>query len=132
MMSISSRIKEAREKVGLSRAELAHEIGISASSISNYENGISSPKDSILYALMIALHVDANYIFQDEMNEISKTKNSPTPIQAEVEELTYAEKHLIRNLRSLNNDGQEKLLDYSDDLIASGRYIIDNSISNMA
>lgn len=95
-MSIGSRIKEARENRGLSRAELANIIGISASSISNYENEISSPKDSILYALIETLQVDANFIFQDEI------KKSPTPAKPE--------------------EGDLKLEDFTDEDVDALRY----------
>ena len=38
---------------------------MSKGAIGNYESDYSSPKDEILYKLMAALSVDANYIFQD-------------------------------------------------------------------
>ncbi|MBE6721644.1 MAG: helix-turn-helix transcriptional regulator [Ruminococcaceae bacterium] len=125
-MGIGKRIKEARERSGLTQKELSELLGVTPSAVTNYENETSHPKEPVMYKLFSALHCDANFLFQDEI------KNSPAPVQTEAEELTHAEKHLIKNLRSLNNDGQEKLLDYSDDLVASGRYIIDNSISNLA
>jgi len=119
-MSFGSRLKQKRKEKGLKQSELGKLLGVTGSAIGNYENDFSSPKADILYKVFDVLHCDANFLFQDEM------KNSPDPAQTESEELTNAEKHLIDNLRSLNNDGQEKLLDYSDDLVASGRYIKNN------
>jgi transcriptional regulator with XRE-family HTH domain len=112
--------KQKRKEKGLKQSELGKLLGVTGSAIGNYENDFSSPKADILYKVFDVLHCDANFLFQDEM------KNSPDPAQTESEELTNAEKHLIDNLRSLNNEGQEKLLDYSDDLVASGRYIKNN------
>lgn len=66
-MGIGKRIKEAREMRNLTQAQLADKIGITPSSITNYENGTSHPKEPILYKLMNALSVDANFLFQDEM-----------------------------------------------------------------
>lgn len=64
-MYIGSRIKQAREKRGLSRKELATLVGVTPSAITNYENGISFPKPPVLCALFGALKVDANFLFQD-------------------------------------------------------------------
>lgn len=119
-MSFGSRLKQKRKEKGLKQSELGKLLGVTGSAIGNYENDFSSPKADILYKVFDVLHCDANFLFQDEM------KNSPDPAQTESEELTNAEKHLIDNLRCLNNEGQEKLLDYSDDLVASGRYIKNN------
>lgn len=67
-MGIGNRIKEAREKLGLTQKELGKKIGVTGSSITNYETGVSHPKEEILYKLFDALDCDANYLFQDEMN----------------------------------------------------------------
>ena len=37
--------------------------------------------------------------------------------------LSPSESNLITNYRNLNEEGQEKLMEYSEDLLASGRYI---------
>ena len=64
-MSVGSRIKQARLQKGLSRAMLAERLNITPSSISNYENCISSPRTEILCAIIKELGVDANYLYQD-------------------------------------------------------------------
>ena len=66
-MGIGKRIKEARLKKNLNQEELAKLIGVTASAIGNYENGVSHPKESVLYKLFEALEVEPNYLFQDEM-----------------------------------------------------------------
>lgn len=68
-MGIGNRIKDARELLNLSRQDLAGIIGVTPSAISNYENGISSPKEPVLFKLIEALRCDANYLFQDDMPE---------------------------------------------------------------
>lgn len=72
-MSIGDRIKQARKKRGLSRKELAALVGVTTSSISNYEVGISFPKPSVLCALFGALKVDANFLFQDYLPAQAKS-----------------------------------------------------------
>lgn len=38
-------------------------------------------------------------------------------------ETAPGEDHIIAPYRELNHEGQEKLIDYADDLVASGKYI---------
>ena len=50
-MSLGQQMKTRRKELGLSRAALAEKLGVTLSAISNYENGISSPKEEILLRL---------------------------------------------------------------------------------
>ena len=51
-MGIGKRLKEAREKSGLTQEELARKIGVTGSAITNYEKETSHPKEPVMYALM--------------------------------------------------------------------------------
>ena len=106
-MGIGKRIKEAREAVGLTQAELAKLVGVTPSAITNYENEISHPKEPILYKLFSALNCDANYLFQDVVK---------------IKTLDPQKETLNRNYDALNEDGRQRLVDYSDDLVSGGRY----------
>lgn len=64
-MSFGTQMRSRREELGLSRAALADTLGVSASAISNYENGLSSPKEDILLRLFDALKTDPNYLYRD-------------------------------------------------------------------
>lgn len=64
-MGIGYRIKEAREHLGLTQTELGKLVGVTGSAITNYEKETSHPKESVIYRLMDALNIDANYLFQD-------------------------------------------------------------------
>ena len=101
-MSLNSRIKERREALNMSRAELADIIGVTSSAIANYENGISSPKIELLYKLFEALKCDANYLYQDEMKEF--TNETPSN-----DELIIIKKY--RSLDSLDKKAIDVLLD---------------------
>lgn len=50
--------------------------------------------------------------------EDTPTKKSPSAAEA-----ASGEDHIIALYRELNHEGQEKLIDYADDLVASGKYI---------
>ena len=62
-MDIGKNIKKARLSKSLTQEELAKRIGVSKNAISNYENGVSTPKLELLFAIMTVLEVDANYIY---------------------------------------------------------------------
>ena len=95
-MSFSTRLKERREYLNMSRAELASKIGVTQAAIGNYENGISSPKEEILYRIFDALSVEPNYLWQDEM------KNSSFPFT-----VSYPEQSLIKKYRALDTHGKD-------------------------
>ena len=66
-MSIGTRIKEKRIAMGMTQKQLADKLGIKNTAIANYETGVSSPKESILFKLFEVLQCDANYLFQDDI-----------------------------------------------------------------
>lgn len=111
-LSIGSRIKEARKIKGYSQEYLATLLDVSKGAVGNYESDYSSPKDTVLIKLFNVLDIDANYIFQDVM---PLNKRNPPPLTAE-------EVKLLGYYKTLNEEGREKLLDYAEDLAASGRY----------
>lgn len=95
-MGIGKRIKEARESLGLTQSQLGSLVGVTGSAITNYEKETSHPKEAVLYKLFEALHVDANYLFQDIVN-ISQTINDVTAVEYE----------LIQKYRALDAAGRE-------------------------
>jgi len=95
-MGIGKRIKEARERLGLTQNELGELIGVTGSAITNYEKETSHPKEPVMYKLFEALHVDANYLFQDVVNIPSKEND-----------VTLAEYDHIKKYRGLDDHGRE-------------------------
>lgn len=94
-MSFSSRLKERRESLGMSRNELAEAINVTPSAIGNYENGISFPKEEILYKIFSILRVEPNYLWQDEMST-----NSHQFV------VSYPEQEYIKKYRALDQYGK--------------------------
>lgn len=99
-MSIGSRIKELRERNGLSRNELATMLGVTVGAISNYENDVSSPKEPILFKIIENLNCDANYLFQDSVK-----------IKTQQNDVTLAEYDHIKKYRALDEHGK-KMVDF--------------------
>ena len=74
---IGSRIRKYRKEVGLTQEQLAEEIGVTKSRVSNWEQGINRPDADILAALCKALKVSPSilldvYLTDDELNEQEK------------------------------------------------------------
>lgn len=65
-MSFASRLRQAREQAGFTQQDLAKKLGVTKNAISNYENGVSSPKWEILVEIFDILHVDPNFLYQDD------------------------------------------------------------------
>lgn len=96
-MGLSNRLKERREQLGLTQSEVASLLGITPGAVGNYENGVSTPKTDILFKVFDALKCDANYLFQDEMNDRLQEDNA-TPLEME---------QLVKRYRALDESGKK-------------------------
>lgn len=76
-MSIGQRIRERREELGLSQAELARRLGVSQSTVGNYEAGISSPNGENLLRLFDCLETEPNILFQDSYRGGKRVLSGP-------------------------------------------------------
>ena len=99
ILSMGSRIKEARIQKGFTQEYLAKKIGVTKSAIANYENEISTPKIELLYKLFDVLQCDANYLYQDEMNSLADKDENMT--------LSLKEKTHIKKYRTLDEHGKK-------------------------
>lgn len=93
-MSFGARVKARREALGLSRGDLAKLLGVTASSISNYETGVSFPKEEVVLRLFDCLETDPNELFQDSFRGGARV-------------LTQGERTLLAQYRSLPPQGRE-------------------------
>lgn len=94
-MSIGSRIKERRLALNLTQEDLANRLNISKGAIANYENEVSTPKPDILFNVISVLRCDANYLFQDMVNQSNDSI------------LSSKEYEIIGNYRRLDARGKE-------------------------
>ena len=96
---IGKRIKFYRLESGLSQKELAAELNISSSRISNWEQGINRPDADILGKLCKALGVSPSELLD---------------IKLPSEEFTYKERMLVKSYRK--NEDLQKAVDILLDL----------------
>lgn len=109
---IALTLKKLREESGLTANEVGARIGKSGKTVNAWENDRGQPDVDTLFKLCELYGVDdIASVFSDNFQEISA-----------LHPLTDEEALLIQRYRELNAEGQEKLLDYADDLAASGRY----------
>jgi len=99
-MGIGNRIKAARNSLHLTQEELAKKVGVTKGAIANYENDVSHPKEPVIYALIEALQVDANYLFQDVVGFPDSSKLSAFEIEQ------------IKKYRALDEHGK-RMVDYA-------------------
>lgn len=62
-MKIGEKIFELRRKAGLTQRDLALKIGVTPSAVGNYEQGVSFPREEVLYRLFDALGCTPNELF---------------------------------------------------------------------
>lgn len=132
-MKLGENIRDYRKKAGLSLRELADMVDVTYATLSRYENGKTVPKYDTLKRLARALGVDSvYYLYGDEDRDEYDRMMQERDEQITLEQLRIAAKHLatlekpegrlLDAFFALNEEGQKKLLDYAEDLVASGRY----------
>ena len=111
MTSIGDKIRARRLELHMTQEELAEKLGYkSKSTINKIELGVNDIVQSKVVEFARALDTTTSYL-------MSWDEPSHTPT------LTASETTLLSNYRQLNEEGQEKVREYTSDLVASGRYI---------
>ena len=108
------QIKAAREKAGFSQKELAKIVGVAPSTFNGYETGSHDPKSELLSKIADVCDVTVDFL----LGRHCRDENSPGTAEA-----VLWEEQLVNMYRQLNKEGREKLVDYADDLVSSGKYI---------
>lgn len=106
-----------RKRADLTQVELAKKLGVSRSTIGNYEKGIRTPDYEMLEKIADFFNVDLNFLLGKSGNEADLYKR-----YAEAEFKEKAEKEILRLFRKLNSDGQDKVRAYMEDLICLEKY----------
>ncbi|MCI7691555.1 MAG: helix-turn-helix domain-containing protein [Oscillospiraceae bacterium] len=79
-MTIGEKISELRRNAGLTQRDLALKIGVTPSAVGNYEQGVSFPREEVLYRLFEALDCSPNELFgfEEETVTIAARKGGGT------------------------------------------------------
>ena len=95
-MALGDRIRMRREELALSRIQLAERLGVTPSTVSNYETGVSFPKEEVMLRLFDCLETDPNTLFQDSFRQGGEV-------------LTQQERKLLAQYRALSPLGRESV-----------------------
>ena len=113
-MTTGERIRQLRIQHQMTQEELGAKVGVQKAAIYKYENGlIVNLKRSTLEKLAIVLETTPTYLMglEDDENDSSV-----------LSELTPQQSALLSSFDQLNEEGQQKAVDYVDDLVLTGRY----------
>lgn len=106
-MSIQTIIKNRRLELDLTMKDVAKALGVSEATVSRYESGeIQNMGIDKIETLAKVLRCSPGYLMGWEDN--------PTPLSGS--DLSYDEAHFLLLFRSLNNDGQQKLIERAAEL----------------
>lgn len=112
-MEFKDILKSERIAHGYTQEELGNLVGLKKSAIHKYENGlVVNPGRSLIFKFAKVLDISPAYL-----------------LGIEDERPTDAEKDLLDCFRTLNADGQEKVLAYAHDLVGLPQYLEKNVIS---
>lgn len=111
---ILARLKQAKAASGFTNSELSARSGVSLGTVNKILSGDTlEPKLPALMAIASALDVSVDWLIYGAGVQAPAAALALSPrLQA-----------LADALDQLNEEGQEKLLDYAADLVAGGRYI---------
>ena len=95
-MALGDRIRARREELSLSRQQLADRLGVTPSTVSNYEIGVSFPKEEVMLRLFDCLETDPNSLFRDSFRAGERV-------------LTQGERQMLAQYRDLSPLGRESI-----------------------
>ena len=70
-MKFGEKLSKLRREAGLTQRGLALKIGVTPSAVGNYEQGVSFPREEVLYRLFSALSCTPNELFGYEEQTIA-------------------------------------------------------------
>lgn len=113
MSDFVKRLNQLMTENKISQNRLAEITGITQSSISDWANGKYKPRQDKVYLLSEALKVSPAYLLG-----YSDNKNLDQKI------ITNDTSKIDKLFNKLNNQGQEKAISYTQDLVDSGKYAV--------
>lgn len=80
-MTLGDRIRQARERVGLSQIELARRIGLSKNAMNSIETGDTDPRASRIVAIARELGISTDTLLLDKQPTTSRERKPTTTRQ---------------------------------------------------
>lgn len=100
---IGKRIKEKREVLGISQKDLADTVGITPSSINQYEAGSKNPSTDILKKIALALSTETDYLLG-----MKKDEDQVAVAFRDLERLSEKDRRIVlENIKTLSKLSKE-------------------------
>lgn len=116
-MTFGDRLRKARKDKCLTQKQLADLIGAKHNSISDWENNKNRPDPDTIEYICGALEIPVSRLFSESV----QNKNSPELTEVSSED--HADMHpLLKIYNELNTDGQDRLMEYAEDLSDMPKY----------
>ncbi len=126
-LSFHEKIKLYREKKGIQQHEMANMVGVAKSTYSLYESGKREPDVLKIKKISAILNISADELLEIPVfDDVEPTADNALPT------LPTDEQELLDNYRQLNEDGQERLLETSEELTEMAKYKKDDTLSGLA
>lgn len=116
---LGESLRDARDSAEMTLADAAAAIGVTTMTIQRYEKAERKATVETVRKLCSAYSVDADELMQ---RAIDRFRSLSSVSIASSEDLSCSERALLSSFRSLNSSGQRRLIEYAEDLVASGRY----------
>lgn len=126
-MTLGDIIKKYREENSTTMDQVASLCGITKGYVAMLERNVNSktgkpvkPTLETILKVCKGLHLDVDEVFDNlDDDYVVRIPGRPSSDPA----LSAPERKLLDNYRSLNQEGQHKLIEYAQDLVDTGRYI---------
>ena len=137
-MKTSDKIKKIRLEKGIKQKDIAQKIGVAQPTYIQWEKGTRNPKRETLIKIATALDVPVallydDYVFKDPYEGMTEEERQREQEKMQ-KQLDLYIKHfddkktkkqfdiLTSNFNSVNEDGQQKIVDYSSDIADNPKY----------
>ena len=124
-----NKIKELRKEKNITVAELAKELGISQSMLTNYENGNGTPRDeSIWERLSQIFGVSKSHVMGLTMDIEMANKQKPLKVVVDmsqpvsIQPRDQTDLDVLMKLDLIDSDDMEEVSEFLDKLLAKDRY----------
>ena len=130
-MKIEDKIRRVRLRKGITQNQIAEKIGISQPTYAQWENGKRKPKLETLKKIADALEVPVSTLYDDYefvdpgegLTEDQKAKQKAhDQEQLKVIKKFYSRDKLLHNFNAVNEEGQQKIVEYSNDIAENTNY----------
>ena len=129
--NFDKRLTEKMTELGISQADLCRLTGLASSMVSHYCTGQRMPSIPVAIKIARVLNTTVDYLAYGNYTQLQETANdnfiiAENEVRYKAKPVLYEcdinEQSIINNFRSLNEEGQSKIIDYIDDIISTEKY----------